>query len=170
MQADLRFHNRMKQADLRRFEIDDREWVLEQHAFHYARDEGFDASFGVLVGKVLDGFLTTNDPVKERGWIAHSGSTRLGSIFCSHIDDQTAQLRIFFLMPEARGRGLGKRLLRTCTDHARDHGYQQMRLWTHESHRAACALYLATGWQLEDSTPQQSFGQNVIVQNWRFTL
>ncbi|MDZ7708937.1 MAG: hypothetical protein U5K36_01530 [Roseovarius sp.] len=34
---------------------------------------------------------------------------------------------------------------------ARDCGYARMQLWTHESHRAACALYAAHGWRLTAS-------------------
>jgi hypothetical protein len=53
---------------------------------------------------------------------------------------------------------------------ARDKGYTQMQLWTHESHRAACALYAATGWQLTDSKPVHSFGVDLVEQSWKITL
>ncbi|AAV95047.1 GNAT family N-acetyltransferase [Ruegeria pomeroyi] len=155
---------------LRLFRPDDAPWLVEQHGVHYARAEGFDDSFGPLVARILDDFIADHDPDRERGWIAEADGQRLGSIFCVRLDETTAKLRLFLLVPEARGRGLGRRLLDTCMGFARDKGYTQMQLWTHESHRAACALYAATGWQLTDSKPVHSFGVDLVEQSWKITL
>lgn len=170
MQVNLMLDGQMSSADIRPFTAHDRDWLLAKHIEHYAASDGFDAQFGVLVEQVLDGFVKTDQPDIDKGWIAYGSAGRLGSIFCSQRDDTTAQLRLFFLLPEARGQGLGRRLLKQCTDHARRVGFKQMTLWTHESHRAACALYAASGWELLESTPVQSFGQNLVQQNWRFHL
>ena len=75
-----------------------------------------------------------------------------------------------YLAEGARGQGLGKRLLRTCMEFARDKGYADMTLWTHESHKAACALYAANGWQLVSSKPVHSFGMDLVEQMWTITL
>jgi GNAT superfamily N-acetyltransferase len=74
------------------------------------------------------------------------------------------------LTPKARGHGLGKRLLRVCMGFARAAGYRDMVLWTHESHRVACALYADFGWQLVDRKPVHSFGVDLIEQSWRVDL
>lgn len=160
----------MDDVSIRRFKPSDAAWLVRQHGELYARDEGFDASFGALVAKILDDFIANHDPDRERGWIAVQGDQRLGSIFCVSEQEATAKLRLFLLTPNARGRGLGKRLLATCMGFARDHGYCDMRLWTHESHRAACALYKASGWQLVDSRPVRSFGAELVEQSWHIDL
>ncbi|WP_424986510.1 N-acetyltransferase family protein [Microbulbifer sp. S227A] len=160
----------MDEVTIRRFAPSDAGWLLCQHADLYARDEGFDASFGKLVAEVLDDFIANHDPTRERGWIAMRGAQRLGSIFCVAERQHTAKLRLFLLIPEARGQGVGKRLLATCTGFARDHGYRDMRLWTHESHRAACGLYRASGWQLVESRPVRSFGVDLVEQSWQIVL
>ncbi len=160
----------MEQADLRRFEASDTDWLVRRHQELYARDEGFDASFGRLVREILQDFSRDHDPSCERGWIAERDGQRLGSIFCVRQEPGIAKLRLFLLTPEARGQGLGKRLLRDCMGYARETGYREMQLWTHESHRAACALYAAFGWELVDSKPVHSFGQDLIEQSWRVTL
>lgn len=69
----------------------------------------------------------------------------IGKYFCVKLDDQTAKLRLFLCVPEARGLGLGKRLLARCMALAKAQRFQCMSLWTHESHEAACALYTRTG-------------------------
>jgi DNA-binding MarR family transcriptional regulator/RimJ/RimL family protein N-acetyltransferase len=141
-------------------------WLIGQHGALYARDEGYDVSFEALVAEILAAFLRGHDPARERGWIAEAGGRRLGSIFCVRLSDEVAKLRLFLLVPEVRGRGLGQRLLDTCTDFARAAGYRKMTLWTHESHRAACALYAKNGWQKLSEVPTHSFGQDVVEQEW----
>lgn len=160
----------MEDVEIRRFEPGDRDWLVAAHQDHYARAEGFDETFGVLVGEILDTFLAGHDPERERGWIAWRGERRLGSIFCVGLDEETAKLRLFLLTDAARGKGLGKRLLATCMDFARARGYRHMKLWTHESHRAAGALYARTGWRLASSEPVVSFGQPLVEQHWDIDL
>lgn len=154
--------------NIRKFSAADRDWLVDQHGRLYAQSEGFDASFGVLVGEILDDFIASHDPEAECGWIAEEQGQRLGSIFCVRLSETTAKLRLFLLVPDARGKGLGKRLLATCMGFARDRGYGDMQLWTHESHAAACALYKAVGWDMIGSKPVHSFGQNLVEQSWTY--
>lgn len=160
----------MDQIEIRKFDETDRDWVIDQHGDHYAQVEGFDASFKVLVAQILDDFIENHDPNTKAGWIAWQGAERLGSIFCVGIDAQTAKLRLFLLTPESRGRGLGGQMLNHCMGFARENGYRQMKLWTHESHRAAGALYAKTGWELTSSKPVVSFGQALVEQHWQIVL
>lgn len=154
----------MTQIDLRPFTPADREWMIQTHIQIYERDEGFDATFGQLIAQILDDFSANLDPEVEQGWIAWDGEMRLGSIFCVKLSAQTAKLRLFQLVPEARGRKLGLRLLEACTEFARAKGYQDMVLATHKSHEAAVALYLRNGWIIVDEKPVFSFGQSLIEQ------
>lgn len=148
----------------------DAAWIIERHATHYAENDGFDASFGLLVADIVEGFFASHDPARERGWIAMADQTPVGCIFCVAGPDATAKLRLFYLEPFARGTGLAQTLLDTCLTFARETGYPVMRLWTHESHRAAGRLYARNGFTLIDSAPVQSFGQNLVTQTWQRTL
>ncbi len=146
-------------------------WLTEQHAIHYAASDGFDAQFEPLVARILADFAEGNDPACERAWIARRGAARLGSIFCvKGPAPDTAKLRLFFLMPQARGLGLGKRMLATCIRFAKAAGYHRMQLWTHESHRAACALYEQAGFTCDTSKPVTSFGVDLVEQQWSLDL
>ena len=148
----------------------DIDWLVAEHGRLYARDEGFDESFPVLVREILVDFEAGHDATCERAFVAWEGAQRLGSVFCMRADDRTAKLRLFFLLPEARGKGLGRGLLEACTGFARDCGYQRMVLWTHESHRAACALYEKAGWRMVRREPKRSFGVDVVEQGWEVDL
>ncbi len=160
----------MNRVEIRQFRASDRDWLVEVHQSHYTRAEGFDDTFGPLVAQILDDFLNGHDPECEAGWIACEGKIRLGSIFCVKVDDSIAKLRLFFLVDAARGKGLGKKLLTTCMSFARERGYTEMTLWTHESHRAAGALYARSGWSLISSEPVVSFGVPLIEQHWQIKL
>ena len=160
----------MQDVLIRPFHASDAPWLVEQHGLLYARDEGFDETFAPLVQSILTEFVARHDPIRERGWIAERAGERLGSIFCVALDDQTAKLRLFLLMPQARGLGLGKRMLSTCMAFARSAGFTEMRLWTHESHKAACGLYRVSGWHLLDSKPVHSFGVDLVEQSWKIQL
>ncbi|MCX7560874.1 GNAT family N-acetyltransferase [Sulfitobacter sp. F26204] len=160
----------MENVEMRRFTARDRDWLVAAHRDAYARAEGFDDSFAVLVASILDEFLCDHDPLCETGWIVWQKRRRLGSIFCVKLDDSTAKLRLFMLIEKARGKGLGQRMLETCMGFAREQGYREMKLWTHESHRAAGVLYARNGWTLLSSQPVVSFGRPLIEQHWEITL
>ena len=154
----------MSSIEIKAFTPADRDWIVAVHINTYQRVEGFDESFGVMVGEIIDDFIATHDPVFEQGWIAWDGDTRVGSIFSVHLDEQTAQLRLFQVLPHVRGTGLGRQLLQVCTDFARDKGYPRMKLWTHKSHEAACALYKRNGWHIIEETHVLHFGQALVEQ------
>jgi GNAT superfamily N-acetyltransferase len=142
-------------------------WLVMRHGELYAAEAGFDGTFEPLVARILADFAETRDPACERGWIARAGDRRLGSIFCVRGPATgVAKLRLFLLEPEARGIGLGRRLLHTCLDYARATGYRRMTLWTHESHAAACALYAKSGFACVRSEPVHSFGVDLVEQEW----
>ncbi|MEO8261061.1 MAG: GNAT family N-acetyltransferase [Pseudolysinimonas sp.] len=59
----------------------------------------------------------------------------------------TAEIKRMFVAPEARGTGLGRRLLEAVEAAARDRGIPILRLETGEPQTAAVALYEAAGYR-----------------------
>lgn len=160
----------MLEAAFRPFHPDDAAWLVERHGTLYARENRFDATFAPLVARIIAAFIADHDPATEAGWIAHDGARRLGSIFCVRENADIARLRLFLLVPEARGQGLGAGLLQQCMGFARAAGYRGMTLSTHESHRAACALYARAGWRLVMSHPVRNYGCDLVEQSWEIAL
>ena len=151
---------------LRDLESGDAGWIIQQHGELYARDEGFDMSFEALVAEIMADFIRRRYPARDRAFIAARGDERLSCIFCVGKDELTAKLRLFLVVQEARGHGLGHRLIAACMDWAKAQGFARMELWTHESHEAACALYAAHGWHLVRSEAVKSFGVQLVEQSW----
>lgn len=66
--------------------------------------------------------------------------------FCPH-NSQTAELRKMYLLPEARGQGLGKTLLQALLHQIQQAGFQRVILETNSRLKAAVKLYQQFGFQ-----------------------
>ncbi len=72
--------------------------------------------------------------------------------------------------PDARGRGIGARLVAECTGFAKRAGYTELVLWTNEVLAQARRIYEKAGFQLVDTAPHHSFGHDLVGQTWRLAL
>jgi DNA-binding MarR family transcriptional regulator len=158
------------EVTFRDLEIGDAGWIASRHALLYAAEEGYDATFEALVARLLADFVERRDPSTERAFIPVAAGVRLGAVFCMRDDPETARLRMFFLEPFARGLGLGRRMLEEVIGFASLTGARRLVLWTHESHRAACRLYAARGFVMQQQQPARAFGQDTIEQVWELAL
>ena len=118
--------------------------IVEMHGVIYAREYGLDTTFEPYVAEPLCQFVRAGEGA-GRIWIAERDGHRLGCIAVIRDAPDIAQLRWFLLAPEARGTGLGRRLLDTCLDYARGQGFARVYLWTFEGLDAATQLYRARG-------------------------
>lgn len=160
----------MTEVVLRDLETGDAGWIVQRHGALYAEHDGFDATFEPLVAEILMEYIRSRDPRRERAWIALADGKRVGSVFCVAGDGGWAKLRLFLVEPDMRGTGLAQRMLTACLDYAKARGYPGLRLWTHASHAAACALYRKNGLACVASKPVQSFGQALIEQTWEIAF
>ncbi len=142
-------------------------WVIEAHGTMYAEEYGFNENFEALVARVAADFLSNHDPAVEHCWIAEVGGKRVGSIFLVRESDRVAKLRLLFLTPEARGFGLGKKLVAECLAFARAAGYESVVLWTNAVLSAARHIYENAGFKLEKEETHTEFGAPQTGQFWR---
>jgi GNAT superfamily N-acetyltransferase len=80
-------------------------------------------------------------------WVVEDGERVVGSVAMRASGDGEAELKRMYLVPEARGRGLGRRLLETGLGWARDQGFVSVRLDTTAEMRAARSLYESAGFE-----------------------
>jgi DNA-binding MarR family transcriptional regulator/N-acetylglutamate synthase-like GNAT family acetyltransferase len=155
---------------LRPMGIGDYGWVVARHGALYAEEYGWDEGMEALVARIVADHIESRDPRSDAGWIAELDGRPAGCVFCVRADETTAKLRLLLVEPEARGHGIGARLVEECLRFARRAGYSRMVLWTQSILTSAHKIYAAQGFRLVDEEPHHSFGVDLVGQTWEADL
>ncbi|MFE9441093.1 GNAT family N-acetyltransferase [Streptomyces sp. NPDC006602] len=146
-------------------------WIVQRNAALYAAEYGWNADYEGLVARIVADFAEDHDPHLERVWIAELDGRPVGCVMCVRDEaPATARLRLLLVEPDARGLGIGDRLVRAVVDFARGVGYRDLVLWTNDVLSAARHIYRRHGFALVAEKPHRSFGKDLIGQDWRLDL
>lgn len=147
-------------------------WIIHRHGALYAQEYGWDQRFEALVAKIAADFIEQYDPRCERCWIAEQEGAFAGCVFLvkDRTAEKTAKLRLLLVEPSARGAGLGRTLVRQCTEFARLAGYSRIVLWTNSLLTSARRIYEGEGYRLRQEEEHKSFGKKLTGQNWELLL
>ncbi|MBS1849682.1 MAG: bifunctional helix-turn-helix transcriptional regulator/GNAT family N-acetyltransferase [Acidobacteria bacterium] len=146
-------------------------WVVHRHGALYWQEHGYDERFEAIVAEIVAHFVKNFRPRRERCWIAERNHEIVGSIFLVQRSKTVAKLRLLLVEPQARGLGIGKRLVEECVQFARQAGYRKIVLWTQSELLPARALYQWAGFRLTAREKHKSWGRDHLVsETWELKL
>ncbi|MBT1688670.1 GNAT family N-acetyltransferase [Fulvivirgaceae bacterium PWU37] len=90
----------------------------------------------------------------------------VGFLLLMHRENNTAQLRYFYLDPEYRGIGLGRKLMNLYMAFLSEAGYSASYLWTTHELPAAAHLYMSYGFELTEEKDSTAFGKPLKEQRY----
>jgi DNA-binding MarR family transcriptional regulator/GNAT superfamily N-acetyltransferase len=155
---------------LRQHEPGDMGWIVHRQAILYAEEYGWDGTYEALAAEIVAQFIKNYDPKRERAWVAEKDGERVGAVFVAKESDEIAKLRLLHVERNARGLGIGKRLVEECIRFARQAGYQKMTLWTQSILHAARGIYKKAGFQIVHEKKHHSFGKDLTAETWELNL
>jgi N-acetylglutamate synthase-like GNAT family acetyltransferase len=141
--------------------------VVRLHGELYAREFGFNAEFEAYVAQTLGEFIASPEPAPGRLWLVELNNELVGCAGLVLLDEETGQLRWLAVHPDARGCGLGRRLVRIVVSAAEAAGCSSVVLWTVHPLTAARRLYESEGFQLdEEVAPRAMWGRELREQRY----
>ncbi|MGF7005505.1 bifunctional helix-turn-helix transcriptional regulator/GNAT family N-acetyltransferase [Aminobacter sp. BE322] len=146
-------------------------WITHRQAVLYAEEYGWNGDYEALAARILADFVQSFDPAHDAAWVAEIDGRVVGSVFLVRGDrPRLGKLRLLYVEPEARGAGVGARLVDACIERARAVGDERLVLWTNSVLAAARRLYQRAGFRLVDEAPHHSFGKDLVGQTWELDL
>jgi DNA-binding MarR family transcriptional regulator/L-amino acid N-acyltransferase YncA len=157
---------------LRPHRIGELGWLIHRQGRLYHEQFGWNGEFEALTAKIYHEYAAAPGKPPRALWIADRGGAVAGSIFVMPSAGRpgTAQLRMLYVEPEARGLGLGRMLVDEVVRFARDNGYSRVRLWTQSILVAARRIYTAAGFEKVEEAPHHSFGKDLVGEHWELEL
>ena len=155
---------------IRNFNKEDIEYLILQHQTIYPTEYGFSSTFAEDVDRIIREFVEKFDADKECILIAELNGKRVGSIAIAKSNDYTAQLRFFLLELDARGKGIGKKLVDRVLEFSRDKGYKHIFLETVSKLEAARTIYKNRGFKITSTQKNPDWGQDILEEHWEMDL
>jgi N-acetylglutamate synthase-like GNAT family acetyltransferase len=133
-------------------------YITYLHGLWYAAEYGLDHTFEGYVAAGLGEFAQSYVEGKDFFAVAEMEGKIVGSIAIVGHPQQSAQLRWFLVHPDARGKGVGRTLLRQAVTFCRDRGFKSVFLWTVSELTVAAHLYRAAGFRITESKTHEIWG------------
>ena len=145
-------------------------YVIYLHGVLYAREYGLNRTFEGAVAERFGEFAKQYDPRKDLFAVAEIDGRIVGSIVIHGLDNNTAMLRYFLLHPDARGRGVGRELMKRALAFCRERGFHKVGLWTISELKAAAHLYRDFGFVCTREKTHEIWGATRTEQEYELVL
>jgi len=155
---------------LRTFRIGDLAMLAARQSILYDEVYGWGRGLELVESEYTTQFLKGFKPGREQCWIAEAEGAMAGSVMLTDEGEGLARLRLMYVEPFARGRGIGDVLVGTCVAFAREVGYDAITLWTHTVLASARKIYAGHGFEIIETEIHEEFGKPEQGETWRLAL
>lgn len=164
------FSKATKNIKIRPYQDQDIAYVIDRQLSLYESERQFTTEIwkNYLTQGVLS-LVEKFDSQKDCIFILECDGNASGCVAITHTEDNTAQLRYFFLEPELRGLGVGTSLLNAALEFCRQKKYSHIFLWTVSVQESARILYKNTGFKITETSENKSWGIPVLEEKWELT-
>lgn len=148
-------------------------WLIHRQAVLYHLEQGWNGEFETLITRIYADFEAAPSTPPKQLWVAEIEGEVAGSVFVLPAEDGeegTAQLRMLYVEPMFRGRGVGGRLVAEAVSFAKMSGYKRIMLWTQDCLASARSIYQKAGFVLAKEERHHSFGADLNGQYWVLEL
>lgn len=165
------FTKATKNIKIRPYEERDISYVIDRQLSLYESERQFTTEIWkkYLTQGVIS-LIENFNPDKDCMLILECDGNASGCIAITHTKESVAQLRYFFLEPELRGLGAGKNLLDTALNFCREKKYSHVFLWTVSAQESARKLYKNAGFNITETSKNESWGSLVLEEKWDLDL
>ena len=105
-----------KDFTLRSFRVGDLGMLAARQAILYRHDYGWGRGLEHNIAETVADFLKNYREGRDECWIAEVAGAMAGSIILTDEGEGVSRLRLFYVQPMARGRGIGDALVRTVPE------------------------------------------------------
>ena len=145
-------------------------YITYLHGVVYHEEYGLDTTFEPYVARPLAEFALNRGNPRQRMWVAERYGVVCGSAAIVEHSRDEAQLRWLILSKDARGVGLGRRLVGWALGFCREQGYRSVFLWTFSELEAAAHLYRTHGFKLTEEKTHTIWGRVLTEQRYDLRL
>ena len=111
-------------------------------------------------------FIKNYDPSKQFLLITRNNGKFAGTITFMGEDDGVGRLRFLIVEPEVRGIGLGKEIVSTALEWAKEMGYSHIYLTTHSVLEVARKMYASLGFVKVSEEPADEVCVGAMEERW----
>ena len=145
-------------------------WIIKIHGEYYADKFGWDEEFECIVAKIMVDFISKIPSIEQACFIAELNNKPVGCVILMKKSEGEGQVRVLFVLEEARGKRVGSSLIDALLIKAQEIGYKSLNLWTTNNQVEARDLYKKTGFSCISVTPNTTFAKGSYDEEWKMTI
>jgi DNA-binding MarR family transcriptional regulator/predicted N-acetyltransferase YhbS len=155
---------------LRPHRVGDLSYIAARNIASCMEEFEFGAEYERDVLRVSSQFLESFDAQRECCWVAEREGAVVGSVLLRRANETESEVTMLFVESQARGAGIGRRLLAEAVRFAERAGYGDVRADLSESMKSARFLMHAAGFRHAGVQSAASRGAAARTQQWRLPL